>query len=244
MVLAIALGLVFGLAQLFGGTGDDGPGTAEKAVTASGSTTEPTEAPTLGPVAPPSVPVTTGKQGKQGKKAKPQKTPAPVLAAPDGACLASEVGVSPLVEKAFAGRRVTLAMRLTSTRAACTFEISPQTLVVRISSGKDRVWSSQHCPKAIAKREVIVRSSTPTTVNIAWSGQRSDDTGCSVSQPWARPGFYHVTAAALGSEPTDVQFELQSPPRPVVTKTITPKPKKKSPSPSPSGAVEPDQTRR
>ena len=44
-----------------------------------------------------------------------------------------------------------------------------------------------------------------------------------------------------------MQFELQRPPRPVITKTVTPKPKpkkKKSASAKPSGAVEPDQTRR
>lgn len=234
MVLTVALGLVFGLAQLLGGTGDDGQPAAEQAVTASGKQAdEPTEAPIQGPVA---------VQTKAPKKAK--KKPAPVLASPDGECLPSEVGVSPLVKKAFAGRKVTLAMRLTSTRAACTFEVSPKSLVVRISSGKDAIWSSQQCPKAIAKRQVIVRSSTPTTVPVVWSGQRSDDTGCSVSMPWARPGFYHVKAAALGSEPTDVQFELQTPPRPVITKTVKPKPKpKKKPSHSPSGAVEPDQTR-
>lgn len=237
IVLAVPLLMIFGLAQLFGGNGSDGPA-AEKAATAASA--QKAAPPTYGPVA---VPTTAAK--KKGAK----KAARPVLAAPDGECLPSEVAVSPLVQKAFAGREVTLAMRLTSTRAACTFEVSADSLVVRLSSGKDAIWSSQHCPKAIPKREVIVRSSTPVTVPVTWSGQRSDDTDCSASNPWARPGFYHVVAAALGSEPTDVQFELQTPPRPVVTKTIQPKPKKKAsatakPSHSPSGAVEPDQTRR
>jgi hypothetical protein len=213
-------------------------------VTAAAKQSEPSAAPTQGPLAVPTL-------GPRKQKTKPVPQP---LAAPDGECLPSEVGVTPEITRAFAGRKVSIPLRLTSTRAACTFEVSAESLVVRLSSGKDAVWSSQHCPKAIPKREVVVRSSTAAVINVAWSGQRSDDTGCSISNPWARPGFYHVVAAALGSEPTDVQFELQTPPRPVVTRTIKPKPQKKtqktqqkpqsSPSPSPSGAVEPDQTRR
>ena len=42
------------------------------------------------------------------------------------------------------------------------------------------------------------------------------------------PGFYHVYAAALGSTPTDVQFEITFPKRGVVTKTAKPKPTKKA----------------
>ena len=42
----------------------------------------------------------------------------------------------------------------------------------------------------------------------------------------AMPGYYHVTAAAVGSEPGEAQFRLGLPPRPVVTKTAHPKTKK------------------
>ena len=40
-----------------------------------------------------------------------------------------------------------------------------------------------------------------------WSGRRSDEE-CTGLPDWALPGFYHVYAAALGSTPTDVQFEV------------------------------------
>ena len=43
---------------------------------------------------------------------------------------------------------------------------------------------------------------------------------------WAMPGWYHVEAAALGGEPSDVQFQLTAPEREVVTKTIPVKPKR------------------
>lgn len=237
LVLGLALLLVFGFAQLFGGTGSDPAATAgdgEKAVTTGAR--ESAAPPVQGPQ-----PVQVRKT--KGKK----KAAAPPLAAPDGECAPSEVGIAPLVRRAFAGGKVKVALRLTGTRAACTFEVSPQSVVLRISSGSDAIWSSQHCPKVIPTRDVVVRSAAPTTVTVTWSGQRSNEDGCKVSNPWAKPGFYHAHAAAIGSEPTDVQFELQTPPRPVITKTITPKPKpkpKKSPTHTPSGAVEPDQVQR
>lgn len=243
LVLLVALVLIWALVSLLGGTGSD-PSKPDKAAVVAA---KPSEAPLQGPVA---VKTLAPRAGTQ------TQTPAPrSLAAPDGECAPSEVGVTPVLSKVFAGKPVTIQLRLTSTRAACTFKASSESLVVRISSGKDAVWSSQHCPKAIAVSDVVVRSSQPTDVPVTWSGQRSDDQGCKVSNPWAKPGFYHVVAAALGSEPTDVQFELQTPPRPVITRTVTPKPEPKtkakskssstvSPTPSPSGAVEPDQTSR
>ena len=39
---------------------------------------------------------------------------------------------------------------------------------------------------------------------------------------WAKLGFYHVEAAALGGDGTDVQFELVAPTAPVITKTADP----------------------
>jgi hypothetical protein len=37
------------------------------------------------------------------------------------------------------------------------------------------------------------------------------------------PGWYHVTVSALGGEPSDVQFELDTPTPVTVTKTAKPK---------------------
>ena len=54
---------------------------------------------------------------------------------------------------------------------------------------------------------------------------------------WADQGFYHVYAAALGSTPTDVQFEVTHAPTHVVTKTAKPKP---TATTSPSGKASPN----
>ncbi len=77
----------------------------------------------------------------------------------------------------------------------------------------------------------------PTNVDITWNGRRSD-TGCPAQTDWADQGFYHVYAAALGSTPTDVQFEVTRAPTKTVTRTAKPKPSTK-PSPSTSSSAKP-----
>lgn len=144
----------------------------------------------------------------------------------------------PSVPKAAAGAPIVLRLGLEGTQPACTFAVSPQSLVVKITSGSDRVWSSQDCPSAVPTSTVVVRSGLATDVPVTWSGRRSDPT-CSVSTGWALPGFYHVYAAVLGSSPTDVQFEVTLPTRPVITQTATPKP---TPTPSATPSATPKAT--
>jgi hypothetical protein len=70
-----------------------------------------------------------------------------------------------------------------------------------------------------------VRKHHRTEVDLVWNGQRSDST-CSRTTLWAQPGFYHAEAAALGSEPTDVQFELRPAVAPTITASPTPDPER------------------
>ena len=66
-----------------------------------------------------------------------------------------------------------------------------------------------------------MRLASVTQVPVVWNARRSDEE-CSDRTAWALPGFYHVRAAALGGEPTDVQFELRRPAAPTVTETAQP----------------------
>lgn len=220
MVLLTALALVFAVGRLVTGEEADEPGTQ---AVASGA--RPTAAPTPTPTATVVGPLPVKATGAN-TPATPRPTGAPVvLAEPTGPCAVDEVTVSPTVPSAVAGRRVDLFLELTGIRPACTFAVSSRTLVARVTSGNDRIWTSQDCRSAIKASSVVVRSAAPTKVVVHWSGRRSDD-DCTRSTAWALPGFYHVTAAAIGSEPGDAQFKLTSPPRPVVTKTAKPKSKK------------------
>lgn len=197
--------------------------------------------------APPAVAGPMGPTALQTGKASPTRTPpSTVLAQPDGPCTLDEITATPVAGTPKAGASVALTLELTGIRPACTFEVSADSLVAKITAGSKRVWSSQDCPHAIKTSSVVVRSGTPTAVQVTWSGRYSD-AQCSRAAAWALPGNYQVVGAVIGSEPSQVAFKLTSPPRPVVTKTITPKPRTKvssRPASRPTGKAIVDSGRR
>jgi hypothetical protein len=215
MVVLTALALVFAIGRLLNGSGS---GTPESTARVTAGSPSPT--PTPGVVGPLPVPA-TGATGRPAAAGTPT-----VLAAPTGPCAVDDITVTPTVPHPVAASRVALVLELTGLQPACTFAVTSRSLVAKITSGPDRIWSTQDCPGAIRTATVVVRSATPTRVTVPWSGRRSDDE-CSRSTPWALPGYYHVTAAVIGSEPGEAQFRLVTPPRAVITKTAHPKPKKK-----------------
>ncbi|MGY2873018.1 hypothetical protein ACVW00_000208 [Marmoricola sp. URHA0025 HA25] len=219
MVLLTAVALVFAIGRMLGGSGSPTPGDTANVTAAKPSTTPTTTAPAVaGPQ--PFQPTPTG------KGAGPTGGPV-VLAVPDGPCAADEITVTPSVPTAVAAGRVDLVLDLTGIKPACTFSVSSRTVAAKVVSGKDRIWSTQDCPDAVKTASVVVRSAQPTRIVVPWSGRRSD-ADCSKATPWALPGYYHLTAAVIGSEPGDAQFRLQLAPRQVITKTAHPKTKKGS----------------
>lgn len=215
LVLSVALGLVFGIAHLLGGTGSEPAGEAAQVVGAAADGT-PSKAQPLS-----TADAQPGKDSRKRHKPKDAETKAPPPE-PSGPCEASDVVATPKVKgTAYAGHRVTFRIKLTTVESpACTWRVSPSTLAVKLVSGADRIWSSQDCPTAVPTTDVVVRKDYPAKVDVHWRGRRSDST-CSPIPDWALPGWYHIEAAAFGAEPTDVQFELEWP----VRKTITPTPK-------------------
>lgn len=213
LVLGTAMALVFAVAQVAGGSD---PGSDQRAESAAAPTT-PEPAPTSGPMGP--VPAKTG-------AAAPTEGSA-VLPRPDGPCAVDQVTVTPTMTRATAGRKVALTFQLTGIRPACTFEVSRRSLVAKVVTGTERIWSTQDCPSSVPTTTVVVRSGTPTVVKVAWSGRTSDGK-CSSKAPYALPGNYRVIAAAIGSEPSDDSFAMVAPERAVVVKTVTPTPKPKA----------------
>ena len=237
LVLVLAFVLVWGIGHLLGGGSDGSDGDT---AALSGSPTHPSSGPTQTRT---SGTANAGPSRSGSPKSTPTRTTTP-LAEPDGPCSASEVLVTPQVTDAAAGREVQLKLLVGSTdSAACTWRVSSDTLAVKLTSGSDFIWSSQNCPRSITTQDIVVRKARPVTVTVTWSGRRSDDT-CSRTTAFARPGYYHVLAAALGGTPTDVQFELDYPTRPTITVTVQPtnqptdEPTKRSSS-HPTGASEP-----
>ncbi len=215
LVLGVALALVFGVAQLLG-AGSDASSPPATAAQVSATQTTP---------AVPGGTATKQKSTKKKDKKKNKKPKEPVLAEPDGLCRGTDIEAVPAVNKAVAGRDVVVVLKLRTLESeACTWRASRFTLQVKISSGKDDIWSSRQCPRALPARDVVVRQAVSTSYRFTWKAKRSD-AECSSLTQWALPGYYHVSAAALAGEPSEVQFELVAPTSEVITQAPSPTPK-------------------
>ncbi len=230
LLLVVVLALVFGVARLLGGSGGGGNGPSAQPAAADASTPSSpssTAASTPAPVATAAT-VTSSPTASSsvspsaGKSASSSASPT-ALPEPSGTCSVSDIVVTPTIkDQAHAGKPVTFAMQLTTkSTPACSFDVAPDSLVVKVTSGSDRVWSTQDCPKAVPTKSVVVRKDTPTTVDVTWNAMRSDS-DCSKTTPWAEAGYYHALAAVFGAEPVDQQFQLQKPVRPTVTAKPSP----------------------
>ena len=158
-------------------------------------------------------------------------------------CANEDVTVMPTVADAQGGGQVQFVLNFrTKATPACTWQVSPDTVTLKITSGDDDIWASRECPRSIPTQDVTLYRDYDTSLPAIWSGRRSDGE-CSKLTEWVGPGWYHVLAATYAGEPVDVQFELGVPSPVTVTKTVQPpktKKKKGGASAEPSGAVEPD----
>lgn len=215
VLLGGALVVVLALGRLLGG-GSDGssedPGAAQQ-VAGRPTSAAPSESPTA-----------TRKKAKPNRPIAPPTSRAPELATPDGPCVDSDISVTPVITEVVGGRKVPIQLDVrTVVDEACTWRVSPAHLTLSITSGDDDIWSSQQCPAAIPVTDLIVRRAVSATLTVLWNAKRSDE-DCSRLTAWAMPGYYHVAAAALGGEPSDVQFRIVKPDPEVVVKTVPPDP--------------------
>lgn len=166
------------------------------------------------PASPDVLPTTGPKAGKKGKKGTVAGPTAPVLAEPVGECADDDIAVTPTVKRAVAGQTALIVLKLrTLNTEACTWQVSPESLIVRVSVGDDEVWTSRECPVALPVLPVVVRSAVSSTYEFRWNTRRSD-TNCPQLTAYAAPGDYRVTAASYGGEAEFVIFDLAAPTAP------------------------------
>jgi hypothetical protein len=167
---------------------------------------------------------------KPRKSRAPKPTPTP-LAQPTAPCSPGDVVVTPEVRDPIGGGDIVISLSLHTVVAdACTWEVSDKTLTLKITSGRDDIWSSRQCPQAIIDSSAVVRREVASYVSVTWNAKRSD-ANCSRLTEWAMPGWYHVRVAAFGGEPADEQFELFAPLPATITTTTTPEPPKHTKKP-------------
>jgi hypothetical protein len=216
MVLGTAVLLVFAIARLLAdGSDASSSGTGDGAARLSAGDASSSAPPTTS---------SSASSASVTPSAVATTSAAPVLAAPVGRCRGSDVAVTPTVANGVAGRDVIIALDVrTLTSDACTWRVSPAALTVTVTSGKDAIWNTRACPKAIVRQDVVVRKAVTTTIGVVWKDAMRSTAHCSPRPQWPSPGWYHVSAAALGGEPSDQQFELTRPVAATVTVTASPK---------------------
>ena len=161
IVIGIPLVLVIVLARLLGGSSDGSDEAAGKATQAGATVEESPAAPSAGPTSQ----VKKGKKGKGKKDLPVEETlpPEPVLAEPSGPCADSDIVATPVLTTAAGGADVPITLNLRSVVSeACTWQSSPQTLTVTITSGNDFIWSTRECPAAIPVQDLVIRQAVDT----------------------------------------------------------------------------------
>lgn len=103
-----------------------------------------------------------------------------------------------------AGRRPVLTIGIKNGGAApCTFDVGQANREIRVTSGNDRVWSSDDCsPGGGAQVVTLQPGAAPTEFSVTWSRQRSAP-GCAGDRRAAPVGTYRVVGrfGDLTSEP-------------------------------------------
>lgn len=148
------------------------------------------------------------KEEKEGKADEPAQTQQP-LAQPSGPCDPSTVDMKIDVSDVKSGHSNPVTFHLTSLVApACRLGVTADSMVVKVTSGSDVLWSSAKCPESLPAKKLVVRSDPPTSYQFTWSGHR-EQSGCGGKGAPAAPGGYWVKAALVGGEPHKAYFDVR-----------------------------------
>ena len=172
---------------------------------ACGSDGSPTA--TLSPSPSPSTraPRTTPKPSAT-KKPTPSKTASPTPSGPATPCKAADLVLSARADaQAYpGGRRPVLTIGIANKgRTPCTRDVGQAARSITVTSGNDRVWSSDDCSPGGGSEVVTLQpGAAPTSFSVTWSRKRSKP-GCPGGAVDAAPGTYRVVGrfGDLTSEP-------------------------------------------
>lgn len=131
--------------------------------------------------------------------AKPTPTPASTrtpTANPSALCPDTALKVAATADRKryAAGVRPVLTLHVTNTgKVACTRDLGQQARELRLTSGNDRVWSSDDCSPGGTADRVVLKPGERRTFTVTWARRRSKP-GCPGGQPVTAPGTYRVIA--------------------------------------------------
>ncbi|MEW2356342.1 hypothetical protein [Spirillospora sp. NPDC029432] len=109
-----------------------------------------------------------------------------------------------------AGRKPRFRVIAVSTGARpCRFDVGPGGLEIRVTSGRDKVWSSAACARGSGSRVRTLRKGVPYVTVVTWDRRRAAE-GCEGPRPAARPGTYVATIDAANVKSPAQVFLLRA----------------------------------
>lgn len=163
-----------------------------------------TESPTAEPTVAPAPEVIDPKKAARlaAKKAAKEKR-ARIAAAAKKGCTTDALAVSVRSDKRVYKRGEKPKLFITVKNVSdlpCRVDLGSDALSFVITSGKDRIWSSDDCQGKGTKDVRVLKPGKALEARAVWGGTRSAP-GCPKGQPQARPGTYVVNGRAAGVEP-------------------------------------------
>ncbi|HEY3561403.1 MAG TPA: hypothetical protein VGL05_28255 [Kribbella sp.] len=206
LVLAVVVVLIVLLSNLFGGGGD-----AQNAAASDPEPNPTTAPPASAPTSTPTGNGTTAATTKTTKSPTPTPTPTKTKTTPptDLPCESSDVTVTalPANRKIVSGSMLNFVVQLAPTGDGCKAAVGADKLTVTVTSGKDLIWSTTQCEKAIQNATLVVAKGKQSAVTVPWDGHRSRP-GCLPGQPVAKPGTYVVKAEYNGRPSSEQAFQV------------------------------------
>jgi hypothetical protein len=197
LLLAVVLVLLVVLIKVVGG-GNDPKNTAA---------TDPGQNPTSGPTAvPTSTPTTTPDSKSTKKTSEPVKTSETPK---DLKCSGNDVTIDLLLagRTLATGASMNLVVQLSAADDECKATVDSSRLSVTITSGKDQIWTTIQCEKAIQKAVLVLAKGKQSTSTVPWDGRRSRP-GCLPGQLQAKPGTYVAKAVYDGRTSAAQAFQI------------------------------------
>jgi hypothetical protein len=89
----------------------------------------------------------------------------------------------------------------------CAARVTKKNFELTISSGSDRIWSTDDCRSAIEEISRKLGSEHAVAWSLTWDGKRSKS-NCRSARGTLRPGTYVATARLDGAEPVQLRMQL------------------------------------
>lgn len=92
---------------------------------------------------------------------------------------------------------------------SCRMVINSHDFELRVTSGVDRIWSSDDCPRLVPDLATVIGPERDLGWTMTWGGRRSRPGGTCASRPETPgPGYYHATARLAGARPVSFLLVL------------------------------------